>query len=284
MRRSPPSRNAGPGSPARVNFTSEGRPGQVGSGQGALDTLFHEGGHAAHFANVAQASPCFSQEYPPTSMAYAETQSMFCDSILGDADWLTRYAKRTDGAPMPPELIKRRIDRNQPFRAFGERMLLVVPYFERDLYALADYELSGDRVLAMARASERRILGVDSPRPVLAIPHFLSQEAAASYHGYLLADMAVYQTRAWFLERIRLYSRQPRRREAPRREVLGARQLPHPRPDAARPDRAGILRRLSRRGLRRDGRGGLGERRGVDGRIALPSLPYGLPHRASTRR
>ncbi len=192
--------NRGAWVPARVNLSSEGRPAQVGSGQAAIATLFHEGGHAAHFANIAQSSPCFSQEYPPTSMAYAETQSMFCDSLLGDADWLAQYAKRPDGTPMPPELIKRRIDRNQPFRAFAERMLLVVPYFERDLYALGDSELTADRVLALARGSERRILGVDSPRPVLAIPHLLDQEAAASYQGYLLAEMAVYQTRAWFFE------------------------------------------------------------------------------------
>jgi hypothetical protein len=186
--------------PALVNFTSEGRPDQVGSGQKALETLFHEGGHAAHFANVARNSPCFSQEYPPTSMAYAETQSMFCESVLGDADWLTRYASTAAGEPMPHELIRKRIERSQPFRAFGERMLLVVPYFERALYALGDEELDAGRVLALARETEERILGVPSPRPLLAIPHMLNQESAASYHGYLLAAMTVYQTRAWFLD------------------------------------------------------------------------------------
>jgi oligoendopeptidase F len=185
---------------AHVNFTSEGRPSQVGSGQRALETLFHEGGHAAHFANVARNSPCFSQEFPPTSMAYAETQSMFCDSILGDADWLTRYAKRGDGTPMPPDLIRRKIESSQPFRAYNDRMILVVPYFERALYALGDAELKADRILSMAREAERRILGAESSRPLLAIPHLLNQESAASYHGYLLAEMAVYQTRAWFLD------------------------------------------------------------------------------------
>jgi oligoendopeptidase F len=33
----------------------------VGSGKTALETLLHEGGHAAHFANIDQASPLFSQ-------------------------------------------------------------------------------------------------------------------------------------------------------------------------------------------------------------------------------
>jgi hypothetical protein len=185
--------------PAHVNFTSEGRPLQLGAGLRALETLFHEGGHAAHFANVRGNAPCFSQEYPPTSMAYAETQSMFCESVAGDPDWLARHATKTDGSPMPRELIRARIEANQPFRAFGERMLLVVPYFERELYAMPESGLEADRVLALARATERRILGVESSRPLLAIPHLLNQESAASYHGYFLADMAVYQSRAWFL-------------------------------------------------------------------------------------
>src|SRR4029078_8179398 len=79
-------------SPAAINFTAEAKPDQVRSGLRAINTLFHEGGHAAHFANGVQNSLCFSQDYPPTSMAYAETQSMFCDHLLQDADWMMRYA------------------------------------------------------------------------------------------------------------------------------------------------------------------------------------------------
>ena len=37
-----------------------------------------------------------------------------------------------------------------------------------------------------------------SPRPLLSIPHLLSGEASAYYHGYILAEMAVYQTRDYF--------------------------------------------------------------------------------------
>lgn len=51
------------------------------------------GGHAAHFANIDQHSPFFSQERAPTSVAYAENQSMFLDSLISDGDWLARYAK-----------------------------------------------------------------------------------------------------------------------------------------------------------------------------------------------
>jgi oligoendopeptidase F len=185
---------------AQINFTAEGKPDQVGSGARALSTLFHEGGHAAHFANITQNAPCFSQEFPPTSMAYAETQSMFCDSLLEDGDWLKRYARTASGEVIPDALIRTRIEAVQPFRAFGERSILVVPYFERALYAMLDEERTPDAVLTLARQCEQRILGVGiSPRPLLAIPHLLNQESAASYHGYLLAHMAVYQTRAYFL-------------------------------------------------------------------------------------
>ncbi|MGY3904106.1 M3 family metallopeptidase [Aeromonas lusitana] len=187
--------------PAVVNFTSLADPAQVGSGWSGLNTLFHEGGHAAHFANVTGNAPCFSQEFPPTSMAYAETQSMFCDSLLDDADWLKRYARNEAGEVIPDALIEAMIAARQPFRAFNERQIALVAYFERDLYAMDEAERSPAAVLALARQWERKILGVESPRPLLAIPHLLNQESACAYHGYLLALMAVEQTRAYFLRR-----------------------------------------------------------------------------------
>ncbi|MBE8577549.1 MULTISPECIES: M3 family metallopeptidase [Vibrio] len=187
---------------AQVNFTSNAKPDQVGSGYDGINTLFHEGGHAAHFANVKMNAPCFSQEFAPTSMAYAETQSMFCDSLLNDADWLKQYALNADGQAVPDELIKAIIDNKQPFRAYQERSILVVPYFERALYELADEALTPEKITALARSSEKTILGLAcSPRPLMAIPHLLSDEASCAYQGYLLAHMAVYQTRAYFTDK-----------------------------------------------------------------------------------
>ncbi|MGR5145025.1 M3 family metallopeptidase [Photobacterium alginatilyticum] len=187
---------------AKVNFTSNAKPDQVGSGYDGINTLFHEGGHAAHFSNVKMNAPCFSQEFAPTSMAYAETQSMFCDSLLGDADWLKLYALDADGNAVPDGVIKSMIDSKQPFRAYGERSILVVPYFERALYRLSDDELTAEAVTELARTTEQQILGLAcSPRPLMAIPHLLSDEAACAYQGYLLANMAVYQTRAYFTEK-----------------------------------------------------------------------------------
>lgn len=188
--------------PAQINFTSLAQPGQVGSGANGLNTFFHEGGHAAHFANICQNAPCFSQEFPPTSMAYAETQSMFCDSLLDDADWLKRYAKNAAGEPVPDTLIKASIAARQPMRAFNERHILLVPYFEWALYQWDDEQRTPAAISQLARDIEQKILGISgSPRPTLAIPHLLSLESACSYQGYLLALMAVEQTRQFFLQR-----------------------------------------------------------------------------------
>lgn len=187
---------------AKVNFTSNAKPDQVGSGYDGINTLFHEGGHAAHFANVKMNAPCFSQEFAPTSMAYAETQSMFCDSLLNDADWLKQYAINSEGEAVPDEIIKAMIDSKQPFQAFQERSILVVPYFERALYLLSDDELTPERVTKLARDTEQQILALEcSPRPLMAIPHLLSDEASCAYQGYLLAHMAVYQTRSYFTKK-----------------------------------------------------------------------------------
>ena len=188
--------------PAQVNFTSNAKPDQIGSGFDGINTLFHEGGHAAHFANVKMNAPCFSQEFSPTSMAYAETQSMFCDSLLDDADWLKQYALNANGEPVPDDLIKAMIDSKQPFKAYQERCILVVPYFERALYQLTEEDLTSENITQLARRTERDILGLEiSPRPLMAIPHLMSDEAACAYQGYLLAHMAVYQTRAYFMEK-----------------------------------------------------------------------------------
>ena len=67
-------RERGTWRPARIQFTANAILGMVGSGQRATETLFHEGGHAAHFANVDMPAPCFAQEFAPSSVAMAETR------------------------------------------------------------------------------------------------------------------------------------------------------------------------------------------------------------------
>lgn len=185
--------------PARINFTANAVLGQPGSGLRTTETLFHEGGHAAHFANIETHAPCFAHEFAPTSVAYAETQSMFLDSLLGDAGWRTRYATDADGSPMPMALVEEVLREQQPFRCWDVRAMLTIPFAERALYQMDDDELVPDRVLETFRRIERELQGLTAGvRPVLAVPHLLAGESSAYYHGYVLAEMAVHQTRTFF--------------------------------------------------------------------------------------
>ncbi len=189
--------------PARIHFTANAIPGMVGSGKRATETFFHEGGHAAHFANVDMPAPCFSQEFAPTSVAFAETQSMFLDSLLDDADWQQRYARTAKDEAMPFALAEKAIRVGQPHASWGQRALIAVCYAERAIYEIPEKELTAERVLAEIRRRERDLLFLDegSPRPTLSIPHLISGDASAYYHGYTLALMAVHQTRRFFRDR-----------------------------------------------------------------------------------
>lgn len=188
---------------ARINFTANAIPGMVGSGFRATNTLFHEGGHAAHFANIDMPSPCFGQEHAPTSVAFAEIQSMFMDSILSDADWQRRYATNAKGEAMPIELIERAVRSTQPGAAVTVRLMLAVCFAEKAIYEIPDAELSAERILEVIREAERKLALIEdgSGRPTLSVPHLLAGESSAYYHGYVLADMGVRQTRAFFLKR-----------------------------------------------------------------------------------
>lgn len=192
-------RPSGDWQPSSANFTSLADPAAVGSGQTALTTLMHEAGHAAHFANIDQASPLFSQERAPTSVAYAENQSMFLDSLCGDAAWQARYCRDRAGNPIPWALIEESIRTKGPFEVFELGRMLVVPFFERALYELPEGELTPQRILDLADEIENRIQGGLAPRPVLSVPHILSDESSCYYHGYVLAEMSVHQTREYFL-------------------------------------------------------------------------------------
>jgi Peptidase family M3 len=188
--------------PSVTNFTSLADPTAIGSGWRALQTLFHEAGHAAHFANIRQPSPLFSQERAPSSVAYCELQSMFLDSIVSDADWRATYALNDKtGERIPFALLEEETRATHPFAVFSIRAMLCVSYFEKALYELPDDEVTAERILALADEYEHKIQGGLSSRPLLSIPHLVSDEASCYYHGYTLAEMGVHQTRAYILQR-----------------------------------------------------------------------------------
>lgn len=187
--------------PSKTNFTSLANPSAVGSGLTALNTLMHEAGHAAHFANIKQPSPLFSQERAPTSVAYAENQSMFLDSLVGDAAWRAKYARDINGNPIPFEIHEEGIRSTHPFQVFQLRAMLSVSYFEKALYELPEADLTPANVQALADKIENEIQGGLSARPLLSVPHLVSDEASCYYQGYTLAEMSVHQTRAFFKEK-----------------------------------------------------------------------------------
>jgi oligoendopeptidase F len=187
--------------PATTHFTSLADPSAIGSGLTGLTTLMHEAGHAAHFANIEMPSPLFSQERAPTSVPYAELQSMFLDSLVGDAAWRAKYAISREGEPLPWELVQADLEASHPYKVFALRGMIAVPYFEKALYEMEDEEITAESITALADKVEKDIQGGLSPRPLLSVPHLLSDEASCYYHGYVLAEMAVHQTRDYFMER-----------------------------------------------------------------------------------
>jgi oligoendopeptidase F len=174
--------------PSETNFTSLGDPSAVGSGKTALTTLMHEAGHAAHFANIKQPSPLFGQERAPFSAALAEGQSMFLDSLVEDAAWRAKYALDVSGNPLPFEIIEEEIKAIHPFKVFGLRAMLAVPYFEKALYELPDEEVTAERIQSLADEIETKIQGGFSPRPLLSVPHIISDEASCYYHAYVVSE------------------------------------------------------------------------------------------------
>merc|ERR1712086_841481 len=154
----------------------------------------------AHFANVVQPSPLFSQERAPTSVAYAENQSMFLDSLVGDAAWRGRYARDRDGKVIPWELLEEDLKATKPYEVFALRGMLAVPYFEKALYELPEEDVTAERIQKLAVGVELRIQGGPGGRPLLCVPHILSDEASCYYHGYVLAEMSVHQARKHFLD------------------------------------------------------------------------------------
>jgi len=132
-------------------------------------------------------------------VAYAENQSMFLDALCDDAAWQGRYCRDRSGAPIPWSLLEEQIRTVDPYKVFELGRMLAVPFFERALYECPEAELSSAKILAMADEVELRIQGGLASRPLLSVPHILSDESSCYYHGYVLAEMSVFQTREYFM-------------------------------------------------------------------------------------
>ena len=52
------------------------------------------------------------------SVGYAENQSMFLDSLVGDAAWRARYAKDVNGKVLPFEIHAEQLSSTHPYSVF----------------------------------------------------------------------------------------------------------------------------------------------------------------------
>ncbi|MFT7507410.1 MAG: Zn-dependent oligopeptidase [Acidimicrobiales bacterium] len=186
--------------PGSANFTCNVVYGQVGSSEAGYNTLFHEGGHAAHLMNSTQSQVCVNNEYPPASTAWDETQSMFLDTVLSSIEWKTRYAKNEDGVVYPFDLYQRRLEKLHRFAPLSMMGISSVMKFEKRVYE--EKKLTKKKLLAIAKATyvEHTDTSVASYR-LLSIPHIYSWESSCAYQGYGLAQLALTQWREYFYKK-----------------------------------------------------------------------------------
>lgn len=177
-----------------ANFTCNAIVGQVGSGVTTGLTLFHEGGHAAHFLNMDQADVCLNTEYPPCSTAWAETQSMFLDTMFSSVEWKMRYARTLEGEAYPFSLYEAKVKKTFLLEPIAMLRMASVIEFERRVYSAEN--LDTETVREIARETSVRYNGFNEPSLyLLTIPHIYSWGASCAYHGYALATLALTQWR-----------------------------------------------------------------------------------------
>ena len=186
--------------PASSNVASNAIPGQPGSGPRELEVVFHEAGHAADRLNSMQPDACVNHEYPPSTISWAETHSMFMDTISSSIEWRTRYAMNGKGEHYPFDLFERKMRAVQPLRPLSLMHIIFVVFFEKEVYECKD--LNRKSLLEIARRLSNKYTdrSVDSIS-MLNLPHIYSWESSAYYHGYGLAELGVAQWREYFFKK-----------------------------------------------------------------------------------
>ena len=101
---------------------------------------------------------------------------------MEDTAWRAKYALDLDGNPIPFEIIEEEITATHPFAVRGLRAMLAVPYFEKALCELSDDEVTTERIKLLADEIEKKIQGGLGPRPILSVPHIISDQASCYYY------------------------------------------------------------------------------------------------------
>ncbi len=186
--------------PGEAGFTSNLVVGQVGAGSIAMNTLFHEGAHACDRLNSRMPDACLNHEYPPSSTAWAETHSMFADTMFSSIEWKTRYAHNAKGEAYPFELFERKVKKLQVLAPLRMMSIMFVSDFERRVYTVR--KLTVNDVKKAARAVSRKYMDLEpTSYAILNVPHIYSWESSCYYQGYGLAELALSQWREYFYKK-----------------------------------------------------------------------------------
>ncbi len=188
--------------PAQINFTCNAIYWQVWSGKRAGITLFHEWGHAAHFSNMNQQDIILNTEYAPASTAWAETQSMFLDTMFESIERTHHYATDLQWNKFPFELFEKRLEKTYITRWLWILSIAWVVKFEEILYNLDETKLNEKYVEELAKQISIDYFWYSQPTlHILRIPHIYSRDSSAYYHWYWMAELMLFQVRKYFLEK-----------------------------------------------------------------------------------
>ena len=192
--------NDGKRNPGAANFTCNAIYGQPGSGNLAYETLFHEAGHAADRLASEQTEVCLNTEWPPASIAWAETHSQFLDTMFSSIEWRTRYAKDKDGNPYPLELFERKARQVRILSPLALNSIMMVSEFEKRVYE--EQNLTPEKVVKIAKEVSRKYTDYSEDSLwILSVPHIYDWENSAYYHSYGLAILALDQWRKYFYDK-----------------------------------------------------------------------------------
>ena len=182
------------------NFTCTVVPQQIGSGVMGYISLFHEGGHAAHLLNTEEREVILNHEYAPMSASWAETHSMFLDTLFSSIEWRVRYAENKQGKKYPFELYEKKARKLYPLKPTSLNGIISVSVFEKEIYE--ERNLTPGKVLDIAKGNYRKFYDMSTDSiSILNVPHLYSWETSGSYHGYGLATLALHQWREYFYKK-----------------------------------------------------------------------------------
>lgn len=185
-----------------TNFTCNAIPGQIWAGDIAGNTLFHEWWHAAHFANMRHQDVIFNTERAPCSTAWAETQSMFIDTMYSSIEWKSIYAKNVNGDMYPFSLHEKIVTDLAPLSGRSMLGMASVVKLEQTLYTVCEDQLTPEYICNLVRDINMRYSDMKTPSlRLLTIPHIYSRSSSAYYHGYAMATLALHQFREYIYDR-----------------------------------------------------------------------------------